>query len=144
MKTNIGNVALEISIGSIKPEQAEKAGQKLASAIVFHDVASKAFAKKSPHKREDGYSAAKAQHVQENAAAILGMYFSDVSVACTEYVKPENAVSAERKKLHAAMVGIVPEDVLKAQFPECYAATALAPETVGTPVEEETETENVA
>lgn len=125
MKTNIGNIAVEISIGAIKPLKAEKAGQQLAAFLSFHNVASKAYSKASGHKRDDAYSPAKRDHVVSTALTILGEYFEGVNVVGGEHVRAKSPVELEREKLHASMVGIAPEALLKATFPEFYAVPAI-------------------
>ena len=122
MKTNIGNVALEISFGSLKPNKAEQAMRKLAGALVFHDGASKAFAKATGVKREDGYSAAKAEHIEDSVKAVLDAFFENVVITTAEYVKPASALDAERAKLHASLKATgVDASILKETFPEFYA-----------------------
>lgn len=120
IKTNIGGVSLEVNYGVLKAETSAKAMEKLVGSMIFHDAASKAFGKKSAFKRDAAYSQAKADHVKLACEQAIGVYFEGVSVEASEHVAVVNAVSAERIKLHASMKGIVPEDILKANFPEFY------------------------
>ena len=123
IKTSIGGIALAVSVGDQKPEQADSLLSKTLAWLCAHDCASKAFAKKSPFKRDDKYSAEKATHVEKACKTVYETYFNDVAIVASEYVETvSEAVQKEREKRDAAVAALrksgVPDDVIWLAYPE--------------------------
>lgn len=136
MRTNIGNIAVDLSIAAIKPEMLDKGMQKLAAAMLFHDVAGKAFSKKSLFQRDSGYSVVKAEHVKATAEKLLGEMFEGVVISVSEHVQAVSPLDALRS-------AGVDEATLKASFGEKYVAPKTAQAAISKELEAPAETESI-
>lgn len=135
IKTNIGNVALEVGYAGIKADKQEKALEKLVNALVFHDAASKAYGAKSKFSRASDYSPAKRDHVVEAVKGVLDVYLDGVVISGDVYVAPESEASKVRKATYDSLVKSGVDDaILRSTFPEFYTEPAKAEAVVDAPV----------
>jgi len=128
IKFNIGQVEISGLASGFKADFLEKNGGKIIGWFGAHDCGSKAFAVKSPFKRDDAWSQAKGDHVLAASKPILDAILNGLQLSVAAYVAPERKVSKEEsnaiaalRSAHAVMkAGGMDEAVLKAAFPSLY------------------------
>ena len=104
MKTSIGKIALEVSVGAIKGAvQQGKLNDKAVGWLIAHDSASKAFSgsKNATVKRDDLYSETKKNHVVASVKEVLERFFDGVVISGGKEESVEPATIATLRALCA-------------------------------------------